>query len=131
MGLFEISNHLLKQNIEGLDFRYLQDPDEKITLYLWQTRTEHPTIEKYQISTSEHMLEWNKDHQVKYARIDEGFNPMGMKRASLMYMQANINNEILYYFENYLKSQKKDYHIEVEQILHTFEKSTGKHEKKD
>lgn len=102
MPLREVSSNVLKKD-RSWNYRFLQDHRSGITLHIWQG-LDDAVIYKYQISDRRHMIEW-KSELLRYGRVDEGENPMGIKQSPVVAMTDNPPAETVKMFRNYLNRQ--------------------------
>ncbi len=90
MSFYEINRKILNQNQGGYLYRFLSNAGEGMSVFLWQTQ-EDEKLEKFQISLKNQTLEWSrKEGKLKYGNIDEGDNPMKMKKSPLIMMGEKI-----------------------------------------
>jgi len=108
MPLFEVSHKHLKQDEAGILYRFFQDSKEDLNLYIWQNENMIEAsdfgIEKFQIAHKNHILEWKKNSKLKYGRIDEGDNPMGMKRSPMICLREEVDVDELKFIIFYIKN---------------------------
>ncbi len=111
MPLHEVDQKILKKEKNDIVYRFLQDLGNKINLFIWQKaeqveNTENFGIEKFQFSHRSHILEWREGAPLKYGQVDDGSNPMGMKRSPMMMLQSTINRKAFELIVGYLEQQE-------------------------
>lgn len=119
MKLIEVRENLLKQEKGDIRKRFFQDTSAKLTLYIWQNRIAEAgnNIERYQISYKDSIFEWSPEKGLRYGKLDEGDNPMGMKRSPVMYMSAELNQTALARLVNYFMHAEDKYDHELDFVI--------------
>lgn len=119
MKLIEVRENLLKQEKGDIRKRFFQDTSAKLTLYIWQNRIAEMgnNIERYQISYKDSIFEWSPEKGLRYGKLDEGDNPMGMKRSPVMYMSPELNQTALARLVNYFMHAEDKYDHELDFVI--------------
>jgi len=103
--LIEIRKELVRQEHQVLEKRYLQDSQNRMTIYIWQLPGDAPgEMLKFQISYKEDIFEWSAQKGLRCGLLDEGDNPMGMKRAPILMMADSIDAKAAARVSEYLQS---------------------------
>lgn len=114
MALLEVRNDIVMQHGRELRKRFYHDGGKRCSVVLWQRQSDQG-IDRFQASLPGHVFEWKVDSALRYAREDEGDNPMGMKQSPVMMMGSKVNKKALDEFIKYLEQQKSD----VDELLHS------------
>lgn len=127
MGFYEINNKILNKNQGGLIYRFLSEKEEAISVFLWQDPLKKEKfyfrINKFQITYKNQSIEWNrKNNQLLYANIDEGDNPMKMKKSPLMMMQEEVPDYFIDFIYEKLVKNKNDQLPELSFLIKTMKK---------
>ena len=97
IDLNEIDQKVLKQDTKEVLYRFLQDINHKVNLFLWQDQAHLGNgnfgIQKFQFSYRDHILEWKINGALKYGMVDDGENPHGIKRSPVMMLTNEINKK--------------------------------------
>lgn len=132
MPLFEVQGKFLKEDKSGLTYRFFQDAAKRVSLYIWQDDKTADSFEKklkrFQLSYQDLLVEYKQDGEMKYARVDDGSNPMGVKRSPQMFMQTSFNEADRKEFDNfftYCDRQSKNL-VELQTIRSIIERFTEK-----
>lgn len=121
MRLIEVREELLKQEKGNVRKRFFQDASARLTLYIWQQRdaARGDNILRYQISYKDSIFEWSPEKGLRYGKVDEGDNPMGMKRSPVMYMSAEINKQALVRLVNYFMQAEDRFDHELDFVINS------------
>jgi len=102
--LIEIKKELVRQEHQILEKRFLQDSQNRMTIYIWQLPGDAPgEMLKFQISYKEDIFEWSAQTGLRYGSLDEGDNPMGMKRTPIMTMADSLDQKAASRITEYLE----------------------------
>lgn len=113
MSFYEINRKILNKNQGGQIYRYMSNAEERISVFLWQDPEKkdkyYHRINKFQITYDNKSIEWcRNDKELKYADIDEGDNPMKVKKSPLMIMSENIPSGLIDLISEIIKKAEKD-----------------------
>jgi hypothetical protein len=90
--LVEVRRELVKQDHQFLQKRFLQDAQNRITIYIWQLPDDDEgEMLRFQVSYKEIALDWAAERGIRYATVDDGENPMGMKRSPILNPENSVN----------------------------------------
>ena len=122
--LNEINQKILKQNNAEVLYRFLQDIHAKVNIFIWQHQGENANaqfgIKKVQFSNRDHIIEWKENKNLKYGRVDEGENPMGIKRSPVMILREEVDPKAFQQILTYLETVKPESLKEIEFLKSLF-----------
>ncbi|MCB1200749.1 MAG: hypothetical protein KDK41_08895 [Leptospiraceae bacterium] len=116
MPLVEVRNDIVKQHGHQIQKRFYHDGKKRCSVNLW-VRKSDSLLERFQASLPGHVFEWKENGMLRYAREDEGDNPMGMKQSPVMLMTDKVNQRALKEFIRYLKIQMTDRMQELQPVM--------------
>jgi len=94
--LLEIKRERVKQDHRYLQKRYLQDAARRLTIYIWQLPDDDDSeMLRFQISFREIALDWAAERGMRYATVDDGANPMGMKRSPILSPEHSLEKRLI------------------------------------
>ncbi|MBV6493714.1 MAG: hypothetical protein LDLANPLL_01737 [Turneriella sp.] len=89
--LVEVKRELVKQDHRYLQKRFLQDAHNRLAVYIWQLPDDDDgEMLRFQISYREIALDWAAERGMRYASVDDGENPMGMKRSPILKEEHHV-----------------------------------------
>ncbi|MBS0619586.1 MAG: hypothetical protein JSR44_15475 [Spirochaetes bacterium] len=90
--LIEVRRELVKQDHRFLEKRFLQDAHLRLAIYIWQLPgDDEGEMLRFQISYKDTAIDWSAERGVRLAHVDDGDNPMGMKRSPILQAANSIN----------------------------------------
>ena len=104
--LVEVKRELVKQDHRYLQKRFLQDATSRLAIYIWQLPDDDEgEMLRFQVSYRDIALDWAAERGMRYAFVDDGDHPMGMKRSPVLNDAGKISGvqveRLLGYLENY------------------------------
>ncbi|HRP70377.1 MAG TPA: hypothetical protein PLY93_12660 [Turneriella sp.] len=94
--LVEVRRELVKQDHRYLQKRFLQDAHNRLAIYIWQLPDDAADeMLRFQISYREIALDWAAERGIRYASVDDGENPMGMKRSPVLKQEHSVRESLL------------------------------------
>lgn len=104
--LVEVKRELVRQDHRYLQKRFLQDAPSRLAIYIWQLPDDDEgEMLRFQVSYKEIALDWAAERGMRYAFVDDGDNPMGMKRSPILQDTKRIRGlqveRLVGYLENY------------------------------
>lgn len=104
--LIEVKRELVKQDHRYLQKRFLQDAISRLAIYIWQLPDDDEgEMLRFQVSYRDIALDWAAERGMRYAFVDDGDHPMGMKRSPILQDSGKIRGQqverLLGYLENY------------------------------
>lgn len=96
MALIEVKRERVRQDHRYLIKRYLQDASRRLTIYIWQLpEDDDGEMLRFQISFREIALDWAAERGMRYATVDDGDNPMGMKRSPILSPEHSLERRMV------------------------------------
>jgi hypothetical protein len=90
--LVEVRRELVKQDHRFLQKRFLQDAHNRLAIYIWQLpEDDDGEMLRFQVAYREIALDWAAERGMRLAIVDDGDNPMGMKRSPILTAENRIN----------------------------------------
>lgn len=90
--LVEVRRELVKQDHRYFQKRFLQDARNRIAIYIWQLPEDDDNeMLRFQVSYREIALDWAAERGMRLAIVDDGDNPMGMKRSPILTAENKVN----------------------------------------
>ncbi len=90
--LVEVRRELVKQDHRYFQKRFLQDARNRIAIYIWQLpEDDENEMLRFQVSYREIALDWAAERGMRLAIVDDGDNPMGMKRSPILTAENKVN----------------------------------------
>jgi|JI8StandDraft_1071087.scaffolds.fasta_scaffold103612_2 hypothetical protein len=90
--LVEVRRELVKQDHRFLQKRFLQDAHNRLAIYIWQLpEDDDGEMLRFQVAYREIALDWAAERGMRLAIVDDGDNPMGMKRSPILTAENTIN----------------------------------------
>lgn len=101
--LVEVRRELVRQDHRYLQKRFLQDAHNRIAIYIWQLPDDddHEML-RFQVSYKDIALDWAAERGMRYATVDDGDNPMGMKRSPILNSENHVNQQAIERLCSYL-----------------------------
>lgn len=94
--LVEVKRELVKQDHRFLQKRFLQDAHNRLTVYIWQLpEDDDGEMLRFQVSYKEIAVDWAAERGIRFASVDDGENPMGMKRSPILTQERSLKNALL------------------------------------
>lgn len=91
--LVEVKRELVKQDHRFLQKRFLQDAHNRLTVYIWQLPDDDEgEMLRFQVSYKEIALDWAAERGIRFASVDDGENPMGMKRSPILTQERSLKH---------------------------------------
>lgn len=101
--LVEVRRELVRQDHRYLQKRFLQDAHNRIAIYIWQLpEDDEQEMLRFQVSFREIALDWTAERGVRLASVDDGDNPMGMKRSPLLHAENTLQRQSVERLDEYL-----------------------------
>ena len=92
--LVEVKRELVKQDHRFLQKRFLQDAHNRLAIYIWQLpEDDEGEMLRFQVAYREIALDWAAERGMRLAIVDDGDNPMGMKRSPILTAENKINQQ--------------------------------------
>lgn len=89
--LVEVRRELVRQDHRFLQKRFLQDARNRIAIYIWQLpEDDEKEMLRFQISYKEMAIDWAAERGLRFASVDDGDNPMGMKRSPILHEENSV-----------------------------------------
>ena len=89
--LIEVKRELVKQDHRFLQKRFLQDAPKRIAIYIWQLpEDDEGEMLRFQVAYKEIAIDWAAERGRRCATVDDGDNPMGMKRTPLLHAENSL-----------------------------------------
>ncbi len=104
MALLEVREKLLRDQSHELRMRFYHDSFSRASLNLWQHR-DTGKVYRFQFSFRENIFEMTEGGTLRFGRLDEGENPMGVKRSPVMILSDSIDMVALQSAVSYLSRQ--------------------------
>lgn len=90
--LVEVRRELVKQDHRYLQKRFLQDAQKRLAVYIWQLPDDDEgEMLRFQVSFKEIAVDWAAERGVRLASVDDGENPMGMKRSPILTAENSVS----------------------------------------
>lgn len=90
--LVEVRRELVKQDHRFLQKRFLQDAHNRLAIYIWQLpEDDDGEMLRFQVAYREIALDWAAERGMRLALVDDGDNPMGMKRSPVLTAENKIS----------------------------------------
>ena len=94
--LVEVKRELVKQDHRYLQKRFLQDAHNRLAVYIWQLPDDDDgEMLRFQVSYREIALDWAAERGIRFASVDDGENPMGMKRSPILMQEHSLKNAMI------------------------------------
>ncbi|MBN8221189.1 MAG: hypothetical protein J0L53_09710 [Spirochaetes bacterium] len=94
--LVEVKRELVKQDHRFLQKRFLQDAHNRLTVYIWQLPDDDDgEMLRFQVSYKEIAVDWAAERGIRFASVDDGENPMGMKRSPILTQERSLKHAML------------------------------------
>jgi hypothetical protein len=94
--LVEVKRELVKQDHRYLQKRFLQDVQNRLTVYIWQLPDDDDSeMLRFQVSYKEIALDWAAERGIRFATVDDGENPMGMKRSPILTQERSLKHTMI------------------------------------
>lgn len=120
--LVEVKREFVKQDHRFLIKRFLQDARNRIAIYIWQLPEDDVgEMLRFQITYKEFAIDWKAERGIRFARVDEGDNPMGMKRSPILEATDSVGRLAMERLCTYLEEHAVVPSLPF--ILHTIETS--------
>lgn len=101
--LVEVRRELVRQDHRYLQKRFLQDAHNRIAIYIWQLpEDDEQEMLRFQVSFREIALDWTAERGMRLASVDDGDNPMGMKRSPLLHAENTLQRQSVERLDEYL-----------------------------
>ena len=99
MPFFEVNPKYLQFQSETETYRFIQDPQNRISIHIWQTKpksSNEPEIQitRFQVATESNILEWKNSH-LSFGDIDSGDNGFGIKKSPVMMMSDSLDQSFI------------------------------------
>ncbi len=92
--LIEVRRELVRQDHRYLQKRFLQDAHNRIAIYIWQLpEDDEGEMLRFQVSYRDIALDWAAERGIRLASVDDGDNPMGMKRSPVLHAEKQIRKQ--------------------------------------
>lgn len=117
MALLEVREKLVRDQSHELRVRFYHDSFSRASLNLWQHR-DTGKIDRFQFSFRESVFEMKEGGALRFGRLDEGENLMGVKRSPVMILNDAIDMTALQSAISYLSQQPMT--PELREILDVF-----------
>lgn len=89
--LVEVRRELVKQDHRYLQKRFLQDAHNRVAIYIWQLPGDDENeMLRFQVSYRDIALDWAAERGMRLATVDDGDNPMGMKRSPVLHAEQAL-----------------------------------------
>lgn len=90
--LVEVRRELVKQDHRYLQKRFLQDARNRVAIYIWQLpEDDEGEMLRFQITYRETAVDWAAERGLRFAIVDDGDNPMGMKRSPILKQEKSVD----------------------------------------
>lgn len=90
--LIEVRREFVKQDHRYLQKRFLQDAHLRLAIYIWQLPDDDEgEMLRFQISYKDMAIDWAAERGIRLANVDDGDNPMGMKRSPILHAANSID----------------------------------------
>lgn len=90
--LVEVRRELVKQDHRYLQKRFLQDAHNRVAIYIWQLPGDDENeMLRFQVSYRDIALDWAAERGMRLATVDDGDNPMGMKRSPVLHAEQALH----------------------------------------
>lgn len=94
--LVEVKRELVRQDHRYLQKRFLQDAHNRLAVYIWQLPDDDDgEMLRFQVSYREIALDWAAERGIRFASVDDGENPMGMKRSPILMQEHSLKNAMI------------------------------------
>lgn len=108
--LVEVKRELVKQDHRYLQKRFLQDAQNRLAVYIWQLpEDDDGEMLRFQVSYKEIALDWAMERGMRFASVDDGENPMGMKRSPILLQQHSLKHiqveRLVEYLDDYAEKK--------------------------
>lgn len=101
--LVEVRRELVRQDHRYLQKRFLQDAASRIAIYIWQLPDDDDgEMLRFQVSYKEIAIDWAAERGLRFASVDDGDNPMGMKRSPILHQENSLQATQIQRLCNYL-----------------------------
>lgn len=91
--LVEVRRELVRQDHLYLQKRFLQDAHNRIAIYIWQLPDDDDgEMLRFQVSYKDIALDWSAERGMRLASVDDGDNPMGMKRSPVLHAETSVKD---------------------------------------
>lgn len=89
--LVEVRRELVRQDHRYLQKRFLQDAHNRVAIYIWQLPGDDESeMLRFQVSYRDIALDWACERGMRMASVDDGDNPMGMKRSPVLHAEKAL-----------------------------------------
>ena len=102
--LVEVRRELVKQDHRYLQKRFLQDAQNRLAVYIWQLPDDDDgEMLRFQVSYKEIALDWAAERGIRFASVDDGDNPSGMKRSPILIQEHSLRHNLVGKLVQYLE----------------------------
>lgn len=92
--LVEVRRELVRQDHRYLQKRFLQDAHNRIAIYIWQLPDDDEgEMLRFQVAYRDIALDWAAERGMRLASVDDGDNPMGMKRSPVLHAETQVRRQ--------------------------------------
>jgi hypothetical protein len=92
--LIEVRRELVRQDHRYLQKRFLQDAHNRIAIYIWQLPDDDEgEMLRFQVSYRDIAIDWAAERGIRLASVDDGDNPMGMKRSPVLNAENQVSRQ--------------------------------------
>jgi hypothetical protein len=92
--LVEVRRELVRQDHRYLQKRFLQDAHNRIAIYIWQLPDDDEgEMLRFQVAYRDIALDWAAERGMRLASVDDGDNPMGMKRSPVLHAETMVRRQ--------------------------------------
>lgn len=92
--LVEVRRELVRQDHRYLQKRFLQDAHNRIAIYIWQLPEDNEAeMLRFQVAYRDIALDWAAERGIRLASVDDGDNPMGMKRSPVLHAETQVKRQ--------------------------------------
>jgi hypothetical protein len=92
--LIEVRRELVRQDHRYLQKRFLQDAHNRIAIYIWQLpQDDDREMLRFQVTYRDMALDWAAERGLRFASVDDGDNPMGMKRTPILNAENSVSKQ--------------------------------------
>ena len=101
--LVEVRRELVRQDHRYLQKRFLQDAHNRIAIYIWQLPDDDEgEMLRFQVAYRDIALDWAAERGMRLASVDDGDNPMGMKRSPVLHAETMVRRQYVERLCDYL-----------------------------
>ena len=101
--LVEVRRELVRQDHGYLQKRFLQDATSRIAIYIWQLPDDDDgEMLRFQVSYKEVAIDWAAERGLRFASVEDGDNPMGMKRSPILHEENSLQTKHIQRLCDYL-----------------------------